>query len=126
MEGIVPTPAFEAEFSENQSTGAAILEAMIRESIFDQQTMPPPELLNWYVHNVVYRFIHIEHAFVYGVPAEHEEGLSAALVELGMLIEVLNKNKQLGLQHALSQVLRTRTLKLPPLYDATLGGRLPG
>lgn len=126
--GNPPLPPFNDEAVKNNAVGADFLGALVRSKLFDEQNpiMPPPDVFEWYVLDVVYRFVGEEHIWVHLMHENVDEAaaLQNTMVELRMVMDVLRRNKQLWLQSKVQEILRIRGLRLPIDYDASYKGVL--
>jgi hypothetical protein len=121
----MPVVPYEKEMLDNSALGADLLGHIVRAGLFDEKhpQMPPAEVFEWYVMDVTFRFIGEEHIYIHllGRDPAQADGLKAALTELVMVIDIIARNKQFGLQGKVGEVLRIRRLKLPENFDHTYG-----
>lgn len=120
---------FVDEMAQNVALGADLLGHMVRANALNkvQPSLPPAPVWEWFVHDVVYRFIQTEQQVVMDPDGESEEGkavLEACLKELIDTINVCAKNQQLGLQSTIQHLLRARLLYLPINFDGSYGGAI--
>ena len=99
--------------------GSDLMAQMVRDSLYNQQEMPPQPIFQWYVENTAYRYVLEEYRSIYSPDEKSDETVRALGEELGVLSTLLAKNKQFGLQAKLNHIMRTRFLHLPEGYINT-------
>lgn len=123
-----PALPFDKERVANCAVGADFLGQLVRSKLFDERNpvMPPSDVFEWYALDVVYRFVGEEYIWVVLLEqsSEGSADVQNTLVELRMVLDLLAKNNQLGLQNKIREVLRIRKLQLPLEYDADYLGVL--
>lgn len=113
-----PHMMFQDEIAESMAFGAAMMEELVRGSIQNNE-MPPREIFEWYVKTATYRFVKVEFSVAHGETALEDDHKVFAS-EVAALRDFCAKQGLFGLQTAIDDILRQRTLHLPPGYKPLL------
>lgn len=108
-----PKMLFSEEMYQSMGEGADLMASMVRNSIFDDMQMPPPEIFSWYVMNVAYRVTAERYLAIYFKEKSDPEVLKSTEMELQALQLILQKTKQLTLSAKVEDVLRISQLHYP-------------
>lgn len=114
-----PKMAFDNELMESTFKGSALMASMVEDSVVND-ILPPHEIWEWYVTFTAYRFVMTEYNAVYRPNENSEAALHMIRESLGLVQDVLIRQKQFGLQQKVNDILRTRKLHLPEAYVRTL------
>lgn len=113
-----PHMMFQSEIAESLANGAAMMEEMVRGSLAHKE-MPPRDVFEWFVKHATYRFVATEFAVAHGETAAEEDHKEFAL-EVQMLRDICANQGMFGLQTAINDILRQRTMHLPPHFTPLL------
>ncbi len=113
-----PHMMFQDELAESFMDGCQLLGEMVRSSLVESQ-MPPKPVFEWYVLQVAYRFTQAEFMYAH-VGEDHKQEYENLATELHMLRQIAGSSKLFALSTKIDDVLRTRTLQLPPGFKPAL------
>ena len=110
-----PHMMFQQEMAQSMADGAQMMEEMVKDSLKDA-TMPPRPVFAWFAKYATYRFVAAEFAVAHG-ETELADDLKALSLEVHMLREMAANQQMFGVQTAINDILRQRTMHLPPGYQ---------
>lgn len=109
-----PHRMFQDELTESYAQGASYMAQMVQGSLGAGE-MPPREIVEWYAKHVTYEFIAAEHAVAHGETAM-VEALKKLAAEVVFFRKLFDKNQMFAPSSAITDLLRQRTMHLPPGY----------
>lgn len=111
MQPDAPKNTYANETINSLVEGAALMSAMVRQSVFGEMAMPPQEIFTWYAVNAAYVFVTAEYRAIYEGGSVEEA--KDAEDELKGVLAICEKTKQLVLIERIQTILRTRELHMP-------------
>lgn len=106
---------FQQEMAQSMADGAQMMEELIKDSLRDA-TMPPRPIFEWFAKYATYRFVAAEFAVAHGETGLADD-LKALSLEVHMLREMAANQQMFGIQTTINDILRQRTMHLPPDYQ---------
>lgn len=111
---------FNDEVAESFVTGCRLLTELVRDSLVAGE-MPPKPVFDWYVGYVLYHFTQAEVAHARAPNDEQKKLHYAELAEeMHLLRQIAGGADMFTLTHKISEVLRARTMQLPPEFKPAL------